>query len=164
MNACASLIAAADHEDGVVAADRADDLRQPRAVDRLGQRLRLRRLGPQDDELLDDVELPQRSGDGAPEHGAGVGRHGRLADQRTLVSPVRSSLYEPQIPDVAGQRGLRDLDAPRLELLPELLLAVDRFPVHQLEHERLPIGLHNYSEPSAIIHSYAYDLEPAITY
>ena len=31
------------------------------------------------------------------------------------------------------------------ELLPQLLLAGDGLPIDQLEHERLPIGLHNYS-------------------
>ena len=45
--------AARDHENRVVAGDRADRLGQPRAIERLGQRLRLAAAGPDDDELLD---------------------------------------------------------------------------------------------------------------
>src|SRR5258708_12580563 len=94
-------VAAADHEDVVVAADRADHLRQAGAVDRFGERLRLRRLGPQHDKLLDDVELPQEAGDGALEDSPGVGRHGRVPDHGTLVSPVGRSLDQPPVADSA---------------------------------------------------------------
>src|SRR6476469_3414157 len=55
-------IAAADDEDRVLAADRADDVGKTGAIDRLGERLRLRILGPQHHQLLDGVEAPQRSG------------------------------------------------------------------------------------------------------
>ena len=101
------------------------------------------------------VELSERAGDDAPEHGAGVRRHGGLPDQRTLISPIGSGLYEPKVPDIPRERRLRDLDAPPLQLLSKLLLTVDGFPIHQLEHERLPIGLHNYSKQDRYYTHYA---------
>src|SRR5258708_36139434 len=94
-------VAAADHEDVVVAADRADHLRQAGAVYRFGERLRLRRFGPQHDELLDDVEFPEEARDGALEHSPGVGRHGSVSDQGTLVRPVGGGLDQTQVADVA---------------------------------------------------------------
>src|SRR5262245_25030751 len=51
-----------DDEDGVVAADRAHFLGQLRAVNRLGQRLRLAAAGPDDDELLDALHAAQEGG------------------------------------------------------------------------------------------------------
>ena len=61
------MIAAKDHEDRVVAADRADDVGQLGAVDRFGQRLRLAGIGSQHDELLDGLDASEELGDGAPE-------------------------------------------------------------------------------------------------
>src|SRR5436190_18259283 len=47
--------AAADHENRVVARNRADDLGQTRAIDRHCQRLGQPRVGLQHDQLVDDV-------------------------------------------------------------------------------------------------------------
>ena len=45
-----------------------------------------------------------------------------------------------------------------LQPLAQLLLAVDRLPIDQLEHERLPIRLHNYSNSNDDYTHYAYGL------
>src|SRR5258707_798615 len=94
------VIAPADHENGVLAADRADHLRQPGGIDRFGERRRLRRFGPEHDRLLNDVEAAQGAGNHAAQDGAGIRRDRCLPDQRTPVSPVGRSLYEPQVADV----------------------------------------------------------------
>ena len=46
------IVPAADHENRVVAADRADHGRHARVIERDGERLRLARIGLQHDELL----------------------------------------------------------------------------------------------------------------
>ena len=51
--------AARDQQNRVVAGNRADHLREPRAIERLGQRLRLAAAGADDDELLDAVDVAQ---------------------------------------------------------------------------------------------------------
>src|SRR5262249_31688006 len=146
-------LAAADHENRVLAADRADDIGQLGPIDRLGERRRLRRLGPEHDELLDDVEPLERPRDGPPERGGPVHPGGRLARRRALVSPVLRALYEAEFADVPREGRLRDLDPLGQEPLPQLLLAGDGLPVDQLDHKRLPIGLHKYSVEREIIHS-----------
>jgi len=61
--------AACDHENRVVAADRPDDLRQLRAVERDGQGLRLAAARPDDDELLNTLDAAQELGGGPLERG-----------------------------------------------------------------------------------------------
>ena len=56
-------------ENRVVAGDRADRLRQLRAVERLGERLRLAAAGADDDELLHALDAAQELGGGALERG-----------------------------------------------------------------------------------------------
>src|SRR5260221_8160661 len=98
-------IAAANHEDGVLAADRADHFRQPRPVDGFGQRLRLRRLGAQDDELLHHVELAQGAGHDTPEDGAGVGGGGPFPHRGARVIPIGRRLYQAAIAGVPPHPG-----------------------------------------------------------
>ena len=71
----------ANHENGVVAADRAGDLCQPRTVDSHRQRLRLPGIGPQDEQLLDRFLRPEIFLDRAPESG--------LASAARSVEPAR---------------------------------------------------------------------------
>ena len=102
--------------------------------------MRLRRLGSQDHELLRHVELPQRRGGRSPQHREGVsGRAGALGCRGPLVSPVSGCFHQTQIPYVARQRRLRDLDPLGQQALPELFLAGNGLPIDEFEYQGLPV-------------------------
>ena len=119
------LVAAADHQDRVVAADRPDDFRQPRPVDRYRPA-----AAPAPDSVRSTTScsttsnLRSEPSTARRSTAAGVGGHGGRAGGRPPIGAIGGGLDQPEIPDVPRQRRLRHLDAPRLEQLPQLLLAV----------------------------------------
>ena len=117
--------AARDDEDRVVAGDGADGLGQARAVERLGQRLRLAAAGPHDEELLDALDPAQKLGGRALERGQRRLRIRRVG-ARTLVGAVPRPLDQPEIRDVARDRRLRGVEAALAQAAAKLLLAVER--------------------------------------
>lgn len=134
----------ADHQDGIVASNSADDLRQAGAIDRERERLSLPRVGPQHQELLDRLVPPQVFVDGTLKHGLCVDRL-NFGPASPTVSPIRRAFDEPQLLDVSRQRRLRRLDAPVAEPDPELLLAGNWFLLNEFEDGGLPTRLHKYA-------------------
>src|SRR6266851_8355559 len=123
--------AARDHENRVVARNRADRFRQPRAIERFGQCLRLPAAGPDDDELLDAFHAAQELGRRTLERGQ---RRLRIRGFRSgpLIRAVAGALHEPELLDVARNRRLRGLEAVLMQPPAKPLLALDRFAVDQL--------------------------------
>src|SRR5262249_14688163 len=133
--------AAGDHEDRVVAGDRPYHFGQRRAVERLGERLRLATARADDDELLDALDTAQKFTGGALEQ-----RHRRLRaarlGARALIGAVARALHEAEFLDVARDRRLRHLEAALVQPSREQLLAVQRLPVDHLEDQRLAACFH----------------------
>src|SRR6266542_1934431 len=144
--------AAANHQDRIVAGNRADDLRQPRAIDGDGQRLCLPCVRLQNDQLIDDVVAAEVIVNGRAAFFFGVDAGGQLGP-RAAVRPVRGALDQAQVTDVAGQRGLGGVDASAAEPLPQLFLARDRLSVHDFQDGGLPVGFHNYADASWPLYS-----------
>ena len=124
-----------DHEDGVLAGNRADRLRQARAVDRFGQGLRITSVRFQHDQLIHTVMPPQVAGHRGFEVFEMVGRFiGRIWPP---VSPIDRTFYESKVADIARQGRLRGFDALLPQQEPELLLTADRLSVDDLQDDVL---------------------------
>src|SRR6185503_113620 len=134
-------VAARNDEDRVVAGDRTHDFRQPRAVDGHGERLRLPGAGPDDDQLLDSIDRPEELGGSVLERTeGGFGICGVSA--RPLIGTVAGALDQAEVADVAGDGRLRRLEAVAVQQAPQLLLAMQRLVVDQLEDDALPARFH----------------------
>ena len=141
VRAAARARAARDHENRVVAGNRADHFRQAGAVERLGERLGLAPAGPDDDELLDAIDAAQEFVGGALERGErrlGVRRLGA----RPLVGAVAGALDQAELRDVARDGRLRRLEAALMQPAAQQLLAVQRLAVDELEDDGLAARLH----------------------
>ena len=83
---------------------------QLRAIERLGERLRLPAAGPQHDELLDALDTAQKPRGRALEHcprqlGA------RRLEPGPLIRAVAGALDQSEVGDVARDRGLRGVES-----------------------------------------------------
>src|SRR5262249_3773688 len=137
--------AARHHENRVVAGNRADDLGQPRTVERERDRLRLTGAGADDDELLDAVDAAQELGGGGAEGGnRGPGMGGGGAG--TLVGAITGALDEAELLDVARNGRLGRLEAALMEAAAQLLLAVERLAIDELEERGLSARFHATNE------------------
>ena len=127
---------ARDDENRVVARDRSHGLGQPRAVERFGQGLRLAPPGPDDHELLDALDPAEKLGGGTLQRRQRR-RRARRIHAGPLVGAVAGALHQPQIGDVARDRRLRGVEAALAQTAAQLLLAVQRLAVDELQDERL---------------------------
>src|SRR5262249_46234712 len=133
--------AAGDDENRVVAGDRPDRVGQLCAIERQRERLRLADAGADDDELLHAIDAAQELGGRALEgeqRGFRIGGFGA----GTLVRAVARAFDEAELLDVARDRRLRRFVAALQQPPAELLLAVERFAIDQLEECALSAGLH----------------------
>ena len=140
-SAAARAGVARDHENRVVAGDRADRFRQLRAIERVGQRLRLAAARADDDELLDALDAAQELGGRALERGERRLRVRRLG-AGPLVGAVAGALDEAELLDVARNRRLRRVEAALAQAAAQLLLAVERLAVDQFEDDGLAARFH----------------------
>ena len=129
----AALRAAASRlidEDRVVTGDRAEHVGQLRPVDGHGQGLRLAGAGPEHEQLLGLLDageiVDQRALQVVP-GGIGAGGRGVVVGRR-LVGAIGGPLHQPELLDVARQRGLRHVEALGEQALTQLFLAADRDP------------------------------------
>ena len=122
-SAAAPRRVARDDQNRVVAGDGADRLGEARAVERLGQRLRLAAAGADDDQLLHALDLLQELGGGALERRQRRLRVGAFR-RRPLVGAVAGALDQAELGDVARDRRLRRLEAALAQAAAQLLLAV----------------------------------------
>ena len=136
-----AAIVARDDENRVVAGDRADRLRQLRAVDGERQRLRLPGSGANDDELLHAIDAPQEARRRALERVERELRTGHV-DALPLIGAVAGALDEPELLDVARDRRLRGFAAALQQPSPHLLLAVERLAIDQFQDQVLTAGFH----------------------
>ena len=91
---------AADDQDRVVAANRADDVRDADAVERNGQRLGLSGIGPQHDKLLHRLESSKELGDSAAQHRFGTAMRVSLSRAGPPVRAVSGPLHQSEITDI----------------------------------------------------------------
>src|SRR5580765_1162286 len=136
-----ALAVASDDEDGVVSGNRADGFDQLRAVERLGQRLRLAAASAEHDELLDALDAPQKRRGGALERRP---RHlgTRRLETWPLICTITSALDEAEIGDVARDGRLSRVESAMTEAPPELFLAVQRFLIDDFEDDGLASCFH----------------------
>ncbi len=99
-----------DDQDRVVAGDGAHRFRQPRAVDRERERLRLAGAGANDEHLLHAIDATHELCRRVRQR---VHRHFRIALHlaRPLIRAVAGSLHEAEFLDVARNRRLRGFEA-----------------------------------------------------
>src|SRR5207302_1249654 len=128
-------------EDGVVPRDRPDDLRPAGGADAESERLGAPRRCLQHEQGADPVQRHERRGQELlqlrPDRRPGLGR-------RSIVRAAvrRRDLGEPQVTDVARQRGLGDVEALALEELTQLLLARDGLRADDLQDRRVALRFH----------------------
>src|SRR5579871_165126 len=130
-------------ENRVIAGNRARNLGEPGSIDPLGHALRLAPVGANDDERVHPLDAADERGERPPQLIARR-RRGSIGS-RSHVGAVAGSLHEPQLLEIARDRGLRGADAPNLQLPPQLLLRGDGLAVDDVENLRLSPGLHNYA-------------------
>src|SRR5687768_4477968 len=137
--------AAANDQNRIVTCDRADDFGQTGSIDRHGERLRLSCVGPEHDQLIDDVVAAEVVVNRGPAFDFGIDR--RLGPgSGASIRPVRCPFDQSQIANIARQGGLRDLDCPQAaQSLAQLFLAGDSLAIDDLQDRRLSNGLHNYA-------------------
>src|SRR4029077_15845009 len=122
---------AGNHEDRIVAANRADRFGELRAIDGKGERLRLADAGPDDNQVLDVLDALEKLGGGALERdqrrgGADTGAPG------PLVGAIARALDEAELLDVARNGRLRGVEAAALQTLAQLLLAVECVTIDEI--------------------------------
>ncbi len=108
----------ADDEDGVVAGDGADDFFPAFGVDAGGDGLGTSDDGADDDEVLG-------LDDGHAEVLKDAGGFGEVVFAVGGKGVAGGTLHELELADVAGERGLGDVEAPGGELATELVLIAD---------------------------------------
>jgi hypothetical protein len=121
----------------------AHDTGQPRAVERDAQELGLAGAGPEHDELLDRLGAGHVLGHRARERGRGQGGRRGLGTRRP-VGAVGRTLHQPDLLDVARERGLRHDKAARGQALSQLFLAPDVFVFDDVADGGLAAWLHKY--------------------
>ena len=119
--------------DGVVAGQRAGDIRQPRSIDGERKQLRLAGAGLEHDQLLDRLDVHQVLGERAAER-LERARRATWSRRRRLIRAVRRSLQEAELLDVARERRLRDVESARRQPLAQLFLAPHRLVLHDVEN------------------------------
>src|SRR5437773_458671 len=144
-----AFFVARNHQDRVVAADRAHRLGQLRAVDCDRERLRLSDAGADDHELLHAVDAAQVFFRGALERSQ-RGLWIRRFHARPLIRAVAGPLDEPELLDVERTRPLRRLEAALTEPAAEILLAVERLVIDELDDHGLATRFHRTG--TGIIH------------
>src|SRR5262245_31011184 len=117
-----------DHEDRVVAGNRADDLGLAGSIDGECKRLRLSRSGANHEHLLRPIDPPQEFPSGALECVEDSVRTHRI-DTGPLVRTVAGTLYEAELLDVARNGGLCRLEPRFVQAAAQLLLTVERLAV-----------------------------------
>src|SRR5262249_27270898 len=125
--------------------DGADGFGELRAVERERERLRLPGAGADDDQLLDALDAAQevrRRPLERGERGFGI----RRFDSGTLVRAVAGALHEAEVLDVARNRRLRRVEAAPVQAAAQLLLAVERLAVDEIEEECLSAVFHAENE------------------
>ena len=113
-----------DDENRVVAGNGADNLRQPRAIERHAEELGLTRPRAQQHHLLHAVHARQVVDERTLKH-RGRRRLRWSCLPRSLIGAIGASLYESELADVARQRRLRDVEPLSPDAPPQLLLTPD---------------------------------------
>ena len=154
--------AARDHENRIVAADGAHDLRQPGAIERKGECLRLARPGPNDHELLDAVDRMDELGRGALERGEH--RFGiRRLEAGPLIRAVSGALHQSELLDVARNRRLRRVEAALLQAAALGHAAIARTLVEIAEIEQAVRVAHGGITSAARLTAAVQSLKPGFT-
>src|ERR1700681_2059234 len=116
-----------DHQDGGVAADRAEDLRQVRAVDRGREHHRRPRMRAQHDLVHRRARLDHHLGDDAVQPRGKCRPDARLdVLEGAAAAALERNLEQPELLDVARDRRLRDVVPLLLEHHGQLVLRVHR--------------------------------------
>jgi len=134
-------LASGDDEHGVVSRHRPDDLGPPGGVEREPERLGAPRRRFQHEQGTYAIQRHERRGQELlqlrPDRRAGVRRWSVV---RATVR--RRDLGQAQVPDVARQRRLRDVEPLGLEELAQLLLARDGLRADDLEDRGVTLRFH----------------------
>src|SRR5687768_1260984 len=134
---------AADEEDGVVAADRPEDVGPALPVERRRDRLGAAGDGAENDELADAVhgreELREEGVERRRAPAVGRRRGGALGG-RVARAVLGRHAHETQLAQVARERRLRHVPAALPEEATQLLLAPHLVGAHELENRRLTVA------------------------
>ena len=97
------------------------------------KKLRLSGARLENDELLDRFDVDEVLRKRAAERVERARVRGRIGAGR-LIRAVRRSLEETELLDVPRERGLRDVETARRQVLAQLFLAPHRFVLHDVEN------------------------------